>query len=194
MGCANSTARQAGGAPPTAGLAVQRRQKQQRARRLSTDEEVLRRADERKLPKHLTLGITVEGLKELVDSSPADAVEQCNADIPKAEGDTPLYPLNDCFNGYVNQHVIKQQDKATSVCERLQRKGSPHVGVAKIFVSWYLKTEMRTLVDALEQYLSQHPDVPRDTKFWVRCRRRSSSARVQQQQRLVLSSSSRLWL
>ena len=176
MGCANSTARQAGGAPPTAGLAVQRRQKQQRARRLSTDEEVLRRADEKKLPKHLRLGITVQGLKELVDSSPPDAVDQCNAAIPKAEDGTPLYPPNNCLNGYVNQHVIKKGDSATSVCERLQRQGSPHVGVAKIFVSWYLKTPMHTLVDALEQYLSQHPDVPRDTKFWVRLCRRSNAA------------------
>ena len=42
-----------------------------------------------------------------------------------------------------------------------------NVGVATVFISWALSAHVRTLIDAIRQYLRQHPEVPRDTKFWV---------------------------
>ena len=41
------------------------------------------------------------------------------------------------------------------------------MGVATVFVSWFLETPLATLVDALRQYLRLHPELPPDTKFWV---------------------------
>ena len=127
--------------------------------------EVLARADERKLPEHLRLGLTVDAIQEHLDSLPADAVEKCNAAIPKGEDGTPLYPANDELNGYVNQVMIKQQDPSSSFCERLQRAGKRGVGVATVFISWWLGMTLHILVDALRQYLRQHPELPGDTKF-----------------------------
>ena len=49
----------------------------------------------------------------------------------------------------------------------LQRRGSPHVGIATVFMSWALSAHVRTLIDAMHQYLARHPELPRATKFWV---------------------------
>ena len=53
------------------------------------------------------------------------------------------------------------------VCERLQAAGSPHVGEATVFVSWFLGTSIATLLDALGQFLKQHDLDPSTTFFWV---------------------------
>ena len=58
-------------------------------------------------------------------------------------------------NGYVNQfHITRREREDTlTVCERLQAQGSPHVGKANVFVSWFLDTPTATLLDALANFL-----------------------------------------
>jgi hypothetical protein len=54
-----------------------------------------------------------------------------------------------------------------AVCERLQKQGSPHVGQATVFVSWFLATPIATLLDALANFLKQQGLREEDTFFWV---------------------------
>eukprot|EP00964_Phaeocystis_antarctica_P047938 scaffold27760_cov57-Phaeocystis_antarctica.AAC.2 len=88
------------------------------------------------LPKHLQLGVTLAGMRELLSQLPSDAVEQVNANIPldKVTGQ-PRFPENDVENGYVNQfHITRREKEDTlTVCERLKAQGSPHVGEANVF-------------------------------------------------------------
>ena len=82
----------------------------------------------------------------------------------------PNFQANVNANGYVNQWHIARQSKADggkAYCETLYECGDPGVGVATVFVSWFLETPLKTLVDALRQYLRLHPELPPDTKFWV---------------------------
>eukprot|EP00964_Phaeocystis_antarctica_P152040 scaffold119786_cov57-Phaeocystis_antarctica.AAC.1 len=82
------------------------------------------------LPEHLRLGVTLPGMRELLKQLPRDAVKQVNLHNAK-------FPPNDAENGYVNQFFIAlwaQEDKR-AVCERLRKRGSPHVGEATVFVS-----------------------------------------------------------
>ena len=55
------------------------------------------------LPKHLRLGVTLAGMRELLEQLPSDAVEQINAKIPldKKTG-KPKFPKNKALNGYVH--------------------------------------------------------------------------------------------
>ena len=80
----------------------------------------------------------------------------------------PKFPTNTELNGYVNQFHIEKKSKedGLAMCERLQEQGSPHVGKATVFVSWFLATPLATLVDALREYLQQK-QLPSDTKFWI---------------------------
>ena len=41
------------------------------------------------------------------------------------------------------------------MCERLKMQGSPHVGEATVFVSWFLNTRIETLLDALANFLKE---------------------------------------
>ncbi len=136
----------------------------------TTDAEraVIARATERELPPHLWMGLTLAAMRELVKALLlTDVVTQCNEAIPKDADGAPMYPTNDVLNGYVNQFAIKRSHPSESVCERLLRQGSPKVGVATVFVSWWLGCEMETLLDAIGCYLEQ-ASLPEDTKFWVR--------------------------
>eukprot|EP00964_Phaeocystis_antarctica_P065492 scaffold39525_cov55-Phaeocystis_antarctica.AAC.6 len=122
------------------------------------------------LPEHLRLGVTLAGMRELLEQLPSDAVEQVNANIPldKVTG-KPKFPENDVENGYVNQfHITRseKEDKLT-VCERLKARGSPHVGEATVFVSWFLDTPIATLLDALANFLKEKGLRDEDTFFWV---------------------------
>eukprot|EP00964_Phaeocystis_antarctica_P016402 scaffold9067_cov60-Phaeocystis_antarctica.AAC.5 len=54
-----------------------------------------------------------------------------------------------------------------AVCERLQKEGSPHVGEATVFVSWFLNTPIATLLDALANFLKQKGLKEEATFFWV---------------------------
>ena len=118
------------------------------------------------LPKRLLLGVTIGAIKVHLESLPQDVVTQANANIPRDEDGELLYPPSDELNGYVNQVSVKLQDANSSFTERLQQQGSPHVGPAEVFVSWYLGTPMHSLLDALQQYLQQHA-LSSDTKFWL---------------------------
>ena len=108
-------------------------------------------------------------MRKLLSQLPSDAVEQVNAKIPR-DKDTgePKFPENVADNGYVNQYFLTLWEKMDklAVCERLKKQGSPHVGEATVFVSWFLKTPLKTLIDALREFLRQK-QLPLDTKFWV---------------------------
>ena len=85
------------------------------------------------LPEHLRLGVTLPGMRELLKQLPVDAVEQVNAKIPiDKETGEPKFPENDAENGYVNQYfrTLEAKVDGLAVCERLQKRGSPHVGEA----------------------------------------------------------------
>eukprot|EP00964_Phaeocystis_antarctica_P045204 scaffold26009_cov42-Phaeocystis_antarctica.AAC.1 len=121
------------------------------------------------LPEHLRLGVTLAGMRELLWQLPIKAVKKANAKIPldKKTG-KPKFPKNYVANGYVNQfHITRREmeDKLT-VCQRLQAQGSPHVGEATVFVSWFLDTPLATLLDALAHFLQQKGLREEDTFFW----------------------------
>ena len=96
-------------------------------------------------------------MRELLERMPSDALEQVNANIPKDKVTGELkFPENLVFNGYANQYHVtlwEERDQLT-VCERLQRDKSPHVGEATVFVSWFLDTKIATLLDALAHFLA----------------------------------------
>jgi hypothetical protein len=147
-----------------------------------TEEQAAERAAQLKrlatLPKHLQLGVTLAGMRELLLKLPSDALEQVNAQIPldKKTGE-PKFPKNDTFNGYASQFFMnlwakepkegQPEGDGLAVCERLQKQGSPHVGEATHFVSWFLATTIETLLDALANYLEQKGLREEDTFFWV---------------------------
>ena len=130
------------------------------------------------LPKHLQLGGTLGGRRELLLKLPSDALAQVNAQIPldKKTGE-PKFPTNDTFNGYASQFFMnlwakepkegQPEGDGLAVCERLKKQKSPHVGEATHFVSWFLATTIKTLLDALANYLEQKGLREEDTFFWV---------------------------
>jgi tetratricopeptide (TPR) repeat protein len=130
------------------------------------------------LPEHLQLGVTLAGMRELLLKLPSDALEQVNAQIPldKKTGE-PKFPTNDTFNGYASQYFMnlwakepkegQPEGDGLAVCERLREQGSPHVGKATVFVSWFLATTIETLLDALANFLEQQGLREDDTFFWV---------------------------
>merc|ERR1740124_1018989 len=107
---------------------------------------------------------------KLLKQLPPDAVKQANAKIPldKDTGE-PKFPENLTLNGYVNQILLKalEAEDKLAVCERLQKRGSPHVGEATVFVSWFLDTPIATLLDALANFLKEKGLREEDTFFWV---------------------------
>ena len=129
------------------------------------------------LPEHLQLGVTLPGMRELLLELPDDALEQVNAKIPlDKETGEPKFPTNDTFNGYANQFFTNlwakegkegQPGDGLAVCERLKKLGSLHVGEATHFVSWFLATSIKTLLDALANFLEQQGLREEDTFFWV---------------------------
>ena len=141
---------------------------------LTKEQQAAKRAAQLKrlaaLPEHLRLGITLPGMRKLLAELPPDALEQVNLHNAK-------YPPNDSENGYCNQFFITKWAKEAkegqpegdrlAVCERLQKQGSPHVGEATVFVSWYLNTTITTLLDALANFLEQQGLREEDTFFWV---------------------------
>ena len=92
------------------------------------------------LPEHLKLGITLDGLKQLL--RPVDA----DADVP----------------------VGVPVDGSTS-CERLVREGSPDVGPATVFVSCAdQQIGAAALLDVLEAFIERTPALSRaTTHFWL---------------------------
>ena len=97
---------------------------------------------EERLPEHLKLGITLDGLKQLLRPSTADAA----ADAPPPSA----------------------HDGSTS-CERLVREGSPHVGPATVFVSCAdRQMGLAALLDVLEAFIERTPALSRaTTRFWL---------------------------
>eukprot|EP00964_Phaeocystis_antarctica_P010606 scaffold5841_cov60-Phaeocystis_antarctica.AAC.2 len=126
---------------------------------LTTAQRLAKRAA---LPKHLRLGVTLAGMRELLTQLPSDAVAQANAGKPD-------FPENDVENGYVNQfHItLREKEDKMTVCQRLQSRKSPHVGEANVFVSWFLDTPIATLLDALANFLKEKGLREEDTFFWV---------------------------
>eukprot|EP00964_Phaeocystis_antarctica_P139959 scaffold104746_cov70-Phaeocystis_antarctica.AAC.2 len=126
------------------------------------------------LPKHLRLGLTLPGMRELLLQLPSDAVEQVNAKMEEvnakrvAKGKPP-FPMSVVVNGYINQFYIScwEKEDNLTVCQRLQKDESPHVGVANVFVSWFLETKIDTLLDALDCFIKQKGLREEDVFFWV---------------------------
>jgi hypothetical protein len=55
-----------------------------------------------------------------------------------------------------------------AVCEWLQKQGSPHVGEATVFVSRSLAAPIKSLLDALANFLKEKRRLrEKDTFFWV---------------------------
>jgi hypothetical protein len=138
----------------------------------STEEQAgaKRAAQLKKLPEHLRLGMTLPGMRALLSELPSDKLERVNAHVEKVNAERvkkgkPTYPKNETFNGYCYQYWITQwaeEAKAgqldgdgLAVCERLRKQGSPHVGEATVFVSWFLATTIETLLDALANFLKE---------------------------------------
>jgi tetratricopeptide (TPR) repeat protein len=86
------------------------------------------------------------------------------------------------MNGYNNQAaIVRACPEGHSWCEELQRRGSPHVGRATVFVSWALGQRMSDLLDAMERWLSDSANReedhlphswgrgrdPANTFFWI---------------------------
>ena len=128
------------------------------------------RTEQTGLPPHLRLGLTLSGMHELCCSLPIHAVKQANAARPRDEKTgQPKFPASKDLNGYVNQFFITKaaEKDGLSVCERLQKEGSAHVGEANVFVSWSLSTSIHALLDALAHFLLQQGLPEATTKFWV---------------------------
>ena len=109
-------------------------------------------------------------MRKLLSQLPSDAVKQVNAKVPlDKETGKPKFPENLAEDGYVNQYFVALWEKMhkLAVCERLQKEGSPHVGEATVFVSWFLDTPIATLLDALANFLEQKGLREEDTFFWV---------------------------
>ena len=114
-------------------------------------------------------------MRKLLKQLPSDALEQVNAKIPLDKTGKPKYPKNVTYNGYSNQIYTTLEAKGKdgqpgdrlAVCERLKKRGSPHVGEATVFVSWFLNTPIATLLDALANFLKQKRMREEDTFFWV---------------------------
>ena len=149
----------------------------------STEEQAAKRAAQLKeLPEHLRLGMTLPGMRALFSELPSDKLERVNAHVEKVNAERvkkgkPTYPKNETFNGYCYQYWITQWAKEAkegqpdgdglAVCERLRKQGSPHVGEATVFVSWFLATPIETLLDALANFLKEKGLREEDTFFWV---------------------------
>ena len=113
-------------------------------------------------PPHLKLGLTLGAMKQWVAQLPSDVVARVN-EANKG------FPPNEGVNGYVNQWWITQDTKADGMawCESRQRQANAGVGVATVFVSWFLNTSLAMLIDALEHFLMRHPGLDaRHTHFW----------------------------
>ena len=141
-----------------------------------------RAAQLKELPEHLRLGMTLPGMRALFSELPSDKLERVNAHVEKdnvgrVKKGKPTYPKNETFNGYTNQYWTRmwaEEAKAgqskgdgLAVCERLKKQGSPHVGEATVFVSWFLNTTIETLLDALANFLEEKGLREEDTFFWV---------------------------
>ena len=113
-------------------------------------------------------------MRELLLLLPSNAVEQVNAKMEEvnakrvAKGKPP-FPMNVAVNGYINQFYIScwEEEDNLTVCQRLQSQNSPHVGLANVFVSWFLETKIDTLLDALGCFIKQNGLREEDVFFWV---------------------------
>ena len=141
-----------------------------------SQQRVVARAEEIKLPPRLLLGLTIGGLRKVIANMlPADALEKANA----AEAG----PKSTVLDGYTLRHFARLaspgQSDGSSVCERHQQTegGASEVGVATIFLCSHLGSPLSTLVAALENLISCTP-CTEDTCFWLRdlCVRSSNGA------------------
>jgi hypothetical protein len=72
------------------------------------------------------------------------------------------------MNGYANQAAILHAcPGGRSWCEVLQARGSAHVGMANVFVSWALGQRVEALLGALQRWLEESKRDPASTYFWV---------------------------
>ena len=126
------------------------------------------------LPAYLQLGLTLEGIEQQIKLND----EVVPSPLPSG---SKIYEHTQWFDcscvtqrrpcGYADVERIKadckQRGDGRSVCERLRDEGSPHVGRANVFVSWWLGAALQDLASALRRYLEQHGLDARTTFFWI---------------------------
>ena len=111
------------------------------------------------LPQHLLLGLTLDGLREWLESE----LRGVHGGVDGPDGHAAQQRANRAaaFDG-------------RSVCERMRRSlfWSHHVGQANVYVSWPLSAPVSALLDGLEHFMQRPTErgAPRErssTFFWV---------------------------
>ena len=120
----------------------------------------VRRTAPGELPRRLLLGVSLEGIEKLASSRADEDVAFAKTKAKRPE-----------FDGYVNAMLCKKdaEEDTLSTCERLEKEGSPHVGLATVFVSWHFGTAISALIDALRRHLARSGGQldPATTFFWI---------------------------
>ena len=133
------------------------------------------------VPSYLALGLTVDALRaslELPDEALAIFHKAGGYFLPDLKGSTGGYgygnPKATVINGYVNQHFLhaaNEEAGGTTYCERMQDEDSPHVGRATVYVSCARNLPMEKLIEVLEAYMEEHPEIDGaptpSTRFWL---------------------------
>ena len=121
------------------------------------------------VPERLRLGISIGGLKAFSASLPSDAVQRANK--ARATQSAPRYEDARTLNLYVARHFLQLaavRAGQVSACEVLAKAESLHVGPATAYVSCDRQSDFSAMLSALEGFLEDHPELPREsTYFWL---------------------------
>ena len=125
---------------------------------------------ETSLPSYLMLGLTVDAMRQALDALPASAVTsfhknggfaipEFGAGVPGATTGAFGYgnPQARAVTGYVNRHCLALEAERTggkSHCELLKQSGSPHVGLADVYVSCPRRLPMSRVVEVCRDELT----------------------------------------
>ena len=113
---------------------------------------------------HLKFGLTLAGLEAVLSKIPADALQQASAYGGRSF---------DCLNGHVitllaeAAAITGMQDRQLSICEQLRQQGSPDVGAANVFLSWWLGMSLESLVSGIRTWLATKRRDPATHYFWI---------------------------
>ena len=129
--------------------------------RTGAQDRVIERAKKSDVPPHMCLGITLQGLRAILDPS---------------------------HDGYAVRAQARDQAKTDglSACERLQKKTPAHVGVATIYLIWHAGTSVSKFLEALDNLIASTSCTPGETCFFVRdlCVRQTATRAAKDLERL----------